>query len=269
VAFTPSATTTYVVIGTDANGCKNSDSTTVTVLPLGVVSLPSNIEYCIGSGHLSLPQGQGNLIYSGVAVYNNGTTFYTEVPALYTINYLFTNVNGCTQTGSIAITAHPRPLKPTIQQVSSTKLKTNQNAANYQWYRNDIPINGANSNELLLTTGGKYSVVVYNNFGCGTMSEGFVIGPNGLSTDEIALRLVSFPNPTVSTTTFELIGQHSEKVLVVVYSVLGELIAQDAVETPTGAFTMDFSHYPAGTYNVKILDLEGNFQFDERIVKMN
>jgi hypothetical protein len=120
-----------------------------------------------------------------------------------------------------------------------------------------------------LITGGKYSVVVYNNFGCGTMSEGFVIGPNGLSTDEIALRLVSFPNPTVSTTTFELIGQHSEKILVVVYSVLGELIAQDAVETSTGAFTMDFSHYPAGTYNVKILDLEGNFQFDERIVKMN
>jgi hypothetical protein len=269
VAFTPSASNSYIVTGTDGNGCINSDSVTVTVLPLGTVSLPSNIEYCIGSGHLQLPHSQGNPYFSGVAVYNNGTTFYTEVPGQYTINYLFTNVNGCTQTGTLTITARPQPIKPVIQQISATKLKTAQSAASYQWYRNDVPIPGANSSELQLTTGGKYSVVTYNAFGCGSMSEGFVIGPNGLGTEENNLQLLTFPNPTTTTTTFQLIGNHSDKIVVVIHSVLGELIYQEVIETPTGTFTLDFTPYPASTYNVSILDLSGNFQFDERIVKMN
>jgi hypothetical protein len=269
VAFTPSASNSYIVTGTDGNGCINSDSVTVTVLPLGTVSLPSNIEYCIGSGHLRLPHSQGNPYFSGVAVYNNGTTFYTEVPGQYTINYLFTNINGCTQTGTLTITARPQPIKPIIQQISATKLKTAQSAATYQWYRNDVPIPGANSNELQLTTGGKYSVVTYNAFGCGSMSEGYVIGPNGLGTEENNLQLLTFSNPTTTTTTFQLIGNHSDKIVVVIHSVLGELIYQEVIETPTGTFTLDFTPYPASTYNVSILDLSGNFQFDERIVKMN
>jgi hypothetical protein len=148
-------------------------------------------------------------------------------------------------------------------------LKTAQSAASYQWYRNDVPIPGANSSELQLTTGGKYSVVTYNAFGCGSMSEGFVIGPNGLGTEENNLQLLTFPNPTTTTTTFQLIGNHSDKIVVVIHSVLGELIYQEVIETPTGTFTLDFTPYPASTYNVSILDLSGNFQFDERIVKMN
>ena len=38
VAFTPTATTTYVVEGTDDNGCKNNDTLTITVNPLPTVS---------------------------------------------------------------------------------------------------------------------------------------------------------------------------------------------------------------------------------------
>ena len=38
VAFTPASTTTYVVEGTDDNGCKNNDTLTITVNPLPNVS---------------------------------------------------------------------------------------------------------------------------------------------------------------------------------------------------------------------------------------
>ncbi|MEW5846491.1 MAG: hypothetical protein AB1777_09555, partial [Bacteroidota bacterium] len=48
VEFYPSATDTYTVIGTDANGCQNSAQITVTVnpVPVAVISTTDPLEYC-------------------------------------------------------------------------------------------------------------------------------------------------------------------------------------------------------------------------------
>ena len=49
VAFVPTATTTYTVIGTDANGCENTAQVTVTVNPLPTVTASATeTEVCAG-----------------------------------------------------------------------------------------------------------------------------------------------------------------------------------------------------------------------------
>ena len=47
VAFTPASTTTYVVEGTDDNGCKNTDTLTINILPAENASFTYNSNvYC-------------------------------------------------------------------------------------------------------------------------------------------------------------------------------------------------------------------------------
>jgi len=48
VAFTPVSTATYTVIGTDGNGCKNSDQVEVSVNALPVVSAGPDVAVCAG-----------------------------------------------------------------------------------------------------------------------------------------------------------------------------------------------------------------------------
>ena len=49
VAFAPSATTTYTVTGTDANGCENTATVTITVNDLPTITAnATSLEICIG-----------------------------------------------------------------------------------------------------------------------------------------------------------------------------------------------------------------------------
>ena len=67
VSFTPTATTTYTVTGTDANGCSATDQVTVTVNPLPAAPTvdPSNVtQYCLGatSSAMSAVASSGNTL---------------------------------------------------------------------------------------------------------------------------------------------------------------------------------------------------------------
>jgi hypothetical protein len=97
VAFTPAATDTYTVTGTDANGCTNTDEVTVTVNPLPVVtlSLPAST-ICLDDANLSLTGGSpAGGTWSGTGVTGSSFDPTTAGVGTTTITYLFTDANGC------------------------------------------------------------------------------------------------------------------------------------------------------------------------------
>jgi hypothetical protein len=106
VAFNaPSSNTTYTVIGTDANGCENSDQVTININALPVVSYTDISEICTYDNPVTLAQGtpsggthSGNGVSAGV--------FDPDAAGLGTqvITYSYTDGNGCSNSANWTIT---------------------------------------------------------------------------------------------------------------------------------------------------------------------
>jgi hypothetical protein len=99
IGFTPSASETYTVTGTDLNSCVNSATITVNVNPLPVITFsalgfPDTV--CINAGQQNLVGGSpAGGVYSGVGV--SGLQFNPSVAGagVYVITYSYTDANLC------------------------------------------------------------------------------------------------------------------------------------------------------------------------------
>lgn len=105
VVFSPSATTTYTITGTDLNGCINTDQAVITVNPLPIVGAGIDQAICIGA--FSTISGAGALSYT----WNNGVTnsiaFSPAITNTYTVTG--TDINGCINTDQVVITVNALP----------------------------------------------------------------------------------------------------------------------------------------------------------------
>ncbi len=107
VTVSPSANTTYVVTGIDANGCQAQGEVSLVVNSLPVVTTAADFSICsgstaglsaIGASSYSWDNNGGN--GSNISVSPNMTTTYTVTG---------TDVNGCTNTDEIIVTVIPLP----------------------------------------------------------------------------------------------------------------------------------------------------------------
>jgi trimeric autotransporter adhesin len=105
VPFTPQATQTYTVTGTDANGCVNTDQVTVTVNPLPPVGAGSDITLCAGDSVLLSGTGASSYTWSG-GIADNGP-FVAVSTAIYVVTG--TDANGCVSQDSVTVTVLPVP----------------------------------------------------------------------------------------------------------------------------------------------------------------
>ena len=138
VSFVPTATATYMVTGTDANGCVNTAMTTVTVNPLPTVTATSSSAAVCAGGSVTLTGG-------GASTYawdNNVTDAVSFVPTA-TTTYMVTgtDANGCVNTAMTTVTVNPLP---TVTATSSSAAVcaggsvtlTGGGASTYAWDNN-------------------------------------------------------------------------------------------------------------------------------------
>lgn len=103
VPFVPAATQTYVVTGTDANGCSNIDQVVVTVNELPMVTLSITTDWFCYTTDLGGPSVSGGSpsggSYTGAGIYDNsGTPSFAPSDAGigdHEITYSFIDANGC------------------------------------------------------------------------------------------------------------------------------------------------------------------------------
>lgn len=102
--FSPAATASYGVTGTDTNGCQNSDVVTVTVHSLPVFSLGADTTVCANNTPVVLNAGAGFSAY----LWNTGA-ITSAISVTQSGNYTVTvtDSNSCTKTDLIIVTVDP------------------------------------------------------------------------------------------------------------------------------------------------------------------
>ena len=196
ISFVPTATTTYMVTGTDANGCVNTATTTVTVNPLPFVTATSSAASVCTGGSVTLTGG-GALTYTWD---NNVTDAISFVPTA-TTTYMVTgtDVNGCVNTSTTTVTVNSLPLVslgPNIIQCGGTALLDAGNIGSvYLWN------NASTTQTITVSASGTYIVVVTNINGC-TGSDTALVTINSIPsvTASASSVLVCVDDATVSLT---------------------------------------------------------------------
>jgi uncharacterized repeat protein (TIGR01451 family) len=102
----PTATTTYTVTVTDANGCTATASQTVTVNPIPTASISGASTICSGNSTTLTAAGGGTYLWS-----NGVNAAVNPVNPIATTTYTvtITNASGCTSTASQVVIVNPTP----------------------------------------------------------------------------------------------------------------------------------------------------------------
>ena len=108
VNSTPAADITYTVTGTDANGCVNTDATTVTVIPNAPINAGADVTIC--EGESTTLTATGGVTYTWQAPISAAGAVQTVSPATTTV-YTVDGVDafGCSGTDQVTITVNPLP----------------------------------------------------------------------------------------------------------------------------------------------------------------
>lgn len=151
---------TFSVIVTDNNGCTGSAQYTVIRNPLPQVSLPATVDICDGNTTVLNPGSFSSYIWSDGST---GTQLNVNAGGNYAVTV--TDNNGCTGTGTVAVTlrSNPDPAiagNPVICEDENTILSVIGVYNSYVWST------GSTTALLPVTTGGSYNVLVTDAYGC-------------------------------------------------------------------------------------------------------
>lgn len=107
VPFPPTSAGTYTVTGSDANGCSNTASVTISLIPSPTVTANVNPPV-VCEGNNAIFTGGGASSYTWTGGVNDGIPFTPAATSTYTVTG--TSANGCTKTASITVNVSPAPL---------------------------------------------------------------------------------------------------------------------------------------------------------------
>jgi len=138
------------------------------------IELGANIEKCVGES-VTLDAGSGAKSYlwkrDGVEITGSvGQTITVMTSGNYDVEA--THDSGCKQSDKITVTFHELPqvvVLPALHFCTGETFEvapTITGANKIEWYRNGTLISGETSDKILITDGGTYRIVVYNQYGC-------------------------------------------------------------------------------------------------------
>ncbi len=172
VPFTPLGTLTYTVVGTASNGCTDSDTITVAVNTLPIVSTTGFPAYTVCEGTSVILNGNGAATYLWTGGVVDGVPFTPTITDTYTVTG--TDLNGCSNTATATVTVNPNPvvdLGPDSTQCGTILLDAENVGSTYAWNTTDT------TQMITATVSGTYMVDVTSSDGC-TSSDTVVVTIN-------------------------------------------------------------------------------------------
>jgi hypothetical protein len=188
-AFIPTSTLIYSVIGTDINGCTNTDSLQVTVNDLPNVNTGNDTSICDGQS-IAL-NASGAQFYNWDNNITNATAFTPTSTTSYTVTG--TDINGCINTAQVNVTVNSLPSVDAGQDLTicdgDSVILNATGAFIYSWDNNVT-----NAISFLPTVSKTYTVIGTDVNGCN-------------STDNILVTINTLPNVDAGTDAAVCIGE--------------------------------------------------------------
>jgi hypothetical protein len=246
VAFLVTESATYTVTGTDANGCVNTDSITVTANPLPMIDAGNNIEQCGEQTVTLTATGATAFAWSGNVT--NGVAF--EAP-IGTSVYLVTGVDsiGCSNTAAVTVTINAIPTAVATAINELTMVASPANGA-FQWIdcATNTAIAGAVLPVFTATENGSYAVIVTGNGGCADTSACVIVDKVSLNNLDQTTAMNVYPNPTSGELFISLTDL--EEVAVTVMDAQGKIIL--SLPNAANASLIDLTFADRGVYLIQL-----------------
>jgi hypothetical protein len=247
---TPINTTIYTVTVTDANGCNNSDTVTITVnpLPFLITSAAPN-PICLGDSAMIGVVGAQTYTWTPASSLSTSTGQSVFAHPFNTTTYTVTGTDfiGCVNTDTITIVVNPLPPSPAITPLGGSLVCSPANG--YQWYLNGVLINGATSQAYVFSQNGVYTVMISDANGCKSLSLPYSVTNTGIQVlADNKNTIAVIPNPTegiftvitdVTLTGYELLD------------VRGKIIFSEKISSKD--LRVDISRLDEGCYFLKLI----------------
>lgn len=174
--------------------------------------------------------------YSGV---------FTE-PGTSSISFTASN-ELCTSSSTALVTIHEIP---TVSVTMVDGVLQGSASGTYEWYYNNVLIEGATSSTFEPIGEGYYVAAIVNEFGCAGVSEAvFVVGVG----ENTATAVQLYPNPMTDNSILDL---GTEMYQVRLMNSLGQTISQ--WNNQKGKMTLQKGQLSAGTYFIQLMDSNGH-----------
>jgi hypothetical protein len=248
---------------TDANGCTNEATQTITVNALPVVTLDPLDAVCEDEGMITLTGGSpASGTYSGT-----GVTAEEFDPAAGTqaITYSYTDANGCTNEATQTITVNPTPTVtltglPSSLCVNHNSITLNQGLPAGGTY-SGTGVTGGTFNPTAAGTGTHVISYTVTQSGCEGSAQSSIIvdGCLGIETEDATVVSV-FPNPATSELNVIFENTSASDASIVLETTDGKLVYQTVAKGMTTFNEKIYiSDLPTGIYFIRIESASASF----------
>lgn len=245
VPFEPANSDTYIVTGTDANGCSKEDTVTVTFITAPDVYAGSDVDICRGE-ELTL-SGSGATTYSWNNGVMNGEPFIANASGVYTVTGADTN--GCTATDDVMVTVHS--VMASVFSMENTLSTGTLVDVTIQWINcSDMsPIPGETDAIFVAQQAGSYAAIIQdNNFGCTDTSNCIQVDFAGVDNLKQDATLTAYPVPSNGKVTINSNGAIIDRMELI--DILGTVL--ETSEPNAFQATVDLSVYAPSIFFVRL-----------------
>lgn len=256
------ADTSFMVIGTAANGCADTAYISLQVNPVPHPVLSSVTD--------TLCQGASLWIYDTNGTASNSYTWSTGsvsdsvlvTPSAFTVYVVSVeNSYGCIATDTA--TVEVSTTDPSVVQ-NGWQLTAVATDVTYQWVDcgTQAAISGANAASFTATAPGQYQLVATNTYGCTAASNCLTVEPS--SVEVIDANLVAYPNPFSAQLWVDASGSLSgNDIAIELINTAGQTVLHHSVAVPS--FVLNTWQLPAGVYLLHMHD--GQHSFSKTLIK--
>jgi hypothetical protein len=258
VNFAPTDTMTYIVIGTDAMGCSNIDSTTiiVNVLPTVTASV-DNDTVCAGDMIMLNGGGAFTYVWDNSAV--DSVAFASTVSTTYMV--VGTDVNGCVGSDTVNVFVNALPsvsmaafTAPVCLQGAAITLTGGSPTGGVY---SGSGVTGASFDPSVAGVGSiaiTYTITDTNSCSNAASSNITVQDCTGIEESLTSSEVTVYPNPTMGSFNIAINNINVDELVIIIFDLQGKQVFSSVDKNVTGAYNkqINLDEVAKGLYYIKV-----------------